>query len=102
MGTSLKCLLNCTPAERYKNLGEVCWLDCARREGACAWCGTEGLCCRGGSGNGCEGRNNGGDLHICVKNEGKEHLKEGPLGYENIMPGIVHCPVLSPSEPSFL
>ena len=54
-------------SERYKNIGVDCWNGCSSKEGRCAWCGTEGMCCRlGWTGNGCDG-NMGieGHGHVC-------------------------------------
>ena len=41
-----------------KNGGEDCWDECNSQGGKCAWCGTDGWCCRKGEdwiGNGCDG-----------------------------------------------
>ena len=70
-------------AEIYKNLGEDCWWGCSQTQGACAWCGTEGLCCRKGHvGNGCDGQVGDDDFHMCVKNEGR--VDKVKLSWQNL------------------
>ena len=56
-------------SERYKNYGLDCWNGCSSKQGQCAWCGTEGMCCRiGWTGNGCDGNMGIKDLgHVCVE-----------------------------------
>merc|ERR1712129_160126 len=50
-----------------ENGGQNCWGDCNNQQGKCAWCGTDGWCCRKGwTGNGCDGTYGGDDHHLCV------------------------------------
>jgi hypothetical protein len=54
-----------------KNVGKDCWGGCHARQGACAWCGAQGTCCRKGwhdKSNGCDGNLGiSGKGHVCVK-----------------------------------
>ena len=46
-----------------ENMGEICWDPCDEKQGACEFCGLDGVCCRKGyTGNGCDGEI-GGDDH---------------------------------------
>ena len=48
-----------------------CWDDCNKQEGKCAWCGTDGWCCRKDwVGNGCDGNIGGPNDHQCVLKTG--------------------------------
>ena len=58
---------------RLKNVGKNCWRSCGKKQGPCAWCGTQGMCCRIGwkKGNGCDGEmGTTAGYHSCVKGKG--------------------------------
>jgi len=52
-------------------IGEDCWYECGKKQGPCAWCGSEGWCCTQKSGwtdtsNGCDGTFGGVSKHECA------------------------------------
>ena len=50
-----------------ENGGQHCWAGCNSQQGKCAWCGTDGWCCKKGwTGNGCDGTFGGSNHHLCV------------------------------------
>ena len=50
-----------------ENGGQDCWGGCNKKQGKCAWCGTNGWCCRESwIGNGCDGTLGGPNQHLCV------------------------------------
>ncbi|CAD7960345.1 unnamed protein product, partial [Amoebophrya sp. A25] len=50
------------------NPGDDCWIDCGKKDGPCASCGSRGMCCRKGfAHNGCDGATGGDDYHTCVQ-----------------------------------
>ena len=62
------------------NFGLDCWSRCGSKQGPCAWCGNNGICCTQKPGwnntdNGCNGNIGGFTKHECVKN---------PRGMRNI------------------
>lgn len=55
------------PGPGLENMGETCWYPCDKKEGACGFCGLDGVCCRKGyTGNGCDGKIGGDDDHRCA------------------------------------
>ena len=58
------------------NAGKECWYHCWQMQGKCAWCGSDGWCCRKNGNNpywlptaqsnGCDGTFGGEDKHRCV------------------------------------
>jgi len=57
----------CSPG--LMNAGKDCWSDCNGQQGACDWCGSNGMCCEKGysdTSNGCNGNFGGSGYHACV------------------------------------
>ena len=49
-----------------------CLIHCNNRQGPCAWCGSDGMCCTKNPGwldtsNGCDGTFGGESMHECVQ-----------------------------------
>merc|ERR1719399_2513476 len=65
-----------------QNQGKNCWSACHGKQGACGWCGTQGLCCRKGfhvKSGGCDGIIGGNNMHACIpKPSVKPTLKTMP------------------------
>jgi hypothetical protein len=61
-------------------MGETCWYPCDKKEGACGFCGLDGVCCRKGyTGNGCDGKIGGDDEHRCASKPGTLAVKKPEL-----------------------
>ena len=60
---------NTDTSSGVQNEGIDCWNGCGRKQGACAWCGDDGMCCRiGWTGNGCDGNmGEAGKGHVCTE-----------------------------------
>ena len=61
-------------------IGEDCWYECGKKQGPCAWCGSEGWCCTQKSGwtdtsNGCDGTFGGVSKHECALKPSKLYMK---------------------------
>ena len=55
------------------NSGKDCWYDCNGVQGACSWCGRQGMCCKIGytdTSNGCNGAFGGKSRHECALKPG--------------------------------
>merc|ERR1712051_680775 len=60
-----------------ENGGQHCWAGCNSQQGKCAWCGTDGWCCKKGwTGNGCDGTFGGSNHHLCVLKPSEEDLQK--------------------------
>lgn len=58
------------------NTGKSCWGHCNSKQGACSWCGSEGMCCTQKTGwndmsKGCDGTFGGLSRHECVRKPSK-------------------------------
>lgn len=63
-----------------ENMGEICWDPCDEKQGACEFCGLDGVCCRKGyTGNGCDGEIGGDDHHRCASKPGTFAIKKTEL-----------------------
>ena len=63
-----------------RNTGKSCWGHCNKKQGACSWCGSEGMCCTQKPGwndisKGCDGTFGGLTMHECVRKPSKISIK---------------------------
>ena len=66
-----KILTDAYQGSLLENGFQDCWNGCNKQEGKCAWCGTDGWCCRKDRvGNGCDGNIGGPNNHQCVLKTG--------------------------------